>query len=61
MLTQIANVKIKIANSEKYASYGNLPLPFLNYYSLGLLFSAGTKTAAATVVVHKPFLSPAAD
>jgi hypothetical protein len=28
-------------------------------YSFGLLFS-GTKTAAATVVVHNPFLSPAA-
>jgi len=29
-------------------------------YSFGLLFSR-QKTAAATVVVHKPFLSPAAD
>ena len=26
-----------------------------------MLFSAGTKTAAATVVVQRPFLSPAAD
>ena len=26
-----------------------------------LPFSSGTKTAAATVVVHKPFLSPEAD
>jgi hypothetical protein len=31
-------------------------------YSFGLLWwLSGTKTAAATVVVHKPFLSPAAD
>jgi len=33
--------------------------PFFDY-SFGLLFSR-QKTAAATVVVHKPFLSPAAD
>ena len=31
----------------------------LHFYFL--LFSAGTKTAAATVVVQSPFLSPAAD
>jgi len=32
---------------------------FLVFKSLP--FSGGTKTAAAIVVVHKPFLSPAAD
>ena len=31
-------------------------------YSFGFsLWFSGTKTAAATVVVHRPFLSPAAD